>query len=87
MRDEEREKAATTSDEIVHEHHLAHEPHRHHQVHHPSPEVELAHGHGRRHPKHEQQPGGGRYSDSEKPDSPESRWGGGRGDDTEPARR
>ena len=85
MSDEEREKAATTSDEIVHEHHLAHEPHRH-QVHHPSAEVELAHGHGRRHAKHEQQPGGGRYSDSEKPDSPESRWGGGRGDDTEPAR-
>ena len=26
----------------------------------------------------EQQPGGGRWSESERPDSPESRWGGGR---------
>jgi hypothetical protein len=26
----------------------------------------------------EQQPGGGHWSESEKPDSPESRWGGGR---------
>jgi hypothetical protein len=26
----------------------------------------------------DQQPGGGRWSESERPDSPESRWGGGR---------
>jgi hypothetical protein len=26
----------------------------------------------------EQQPGGGRWSESERPDSPDSRWGGGR---------
>jgi len=30
-------------------------------------------------PKRDHQPGGGRHSESEKPHSPHSRWGGGRG--------
>jgi len=30
------------------------------------------------HPRREHQPGGGHHSESEKPDAPDSRWGGGR---------
>jgi hypothetical protein len=77
MSDEEREKAAACPvAEHGHEHHLPHEHGADRQAHHLN---DHDHGVAGKHRKHEQQPGGGRYSDSEKPDSGKSRWGGGRG--------